>query len=128
MSPGQAAAGGVDLCPVGFDLAGTARALVNNDDGGGVELYADAGCGDIPVGAAAVGPCAEEWMGERTLAIRAGIPLAVLADVVHAFPTYGEVVEPPLRELVQRAPGDPGDPGDPAAADLARLADLSLTR
>jgi pyruvate/2-oxoglutarate dehydrogenase complex dihydrolipoamide dehydrogenase (E3) component len=128
ISPEHAAAAGVDLFTVGFDLAGTARALVNNDDWGRVELYADAGRGDILVGAAAVGPCAEEWMGEITLAIRAGIPLAVLADVVHAFPTYGEVVEPALRELVQRAPADPADPGDPAAADLARLADLSLTR
>src|SRR5260370_33581505 len=124
MSPGQAAAGGVDLCPVGFDLAGTARALVNNDDGGGVELYADAGCGDILVGAAAVGPCAEEWMGELTLAIRAGIPLAVLADVVDAFPTYGEEVEPPLRKLVQRARADRADQSEPAAPDLPRMVGL----
>jgi pyruvate/2-oxoglutarate dehydrogenase complex dihydrolipoamide dehydrogenase (E3) component len=128
ISPEHAAAAGVDLFTVGFDLAGTARAAVNDDDRGRVELYADAGRGDILVGAAAVGPGAEEWMGEITLAIRAGIPLAVLADVVHAFPTYGEVVEPPLRELVQRAPADPADPAEPAAPDLARLADLSLTR
>jgi hypothetical protein len=26
--------------------------------------------------------------------------LDVLADVVHAFPTFGEVVEPPLADLV----------------------------
>jgi pyruvate/2-oxoglutarate dehydrogenase complex dihydrolipoamide dehydrogenase (E3) component len=129
ISPGHAAAAGVDLFTVGFDLAGTARAAVNDDDRGRVELYADAGRGDILVGAAAVGPGAEEWMGEITLAIRAGIPLAVLADVVHAFPTYGEVVEPALRELVQRAPANPANPAepanraDPAAADLARLAD-----
>jgi pyruvate/2-oxoglutarate dehydrogenase complex dihydrolipoamide dehydrogenase (E3) component len=124
ISPGHAAAAGVDLITVGFDLAETARAAVDDDDRGRVELYADAGHGDILVGAAAIGPHAEEWMSELTLAIRAGIPLAVLADVVHAFPTYGEAVESPLRELVQRAP---------AGAGLAQLAnstgvpDLSLT-
>ncbi len=114
ISPGQAAAAGVELSTVGFDLAETARAAVQDDDGGRVELYAAAGRGDILVGAAAVGPHAEEWMGELTLAIRAGIPLAVLADVVHAFPTYGEAVESLLSELVQRAPA-----ADPAETDLA---------
>lgn len=119
ISPGHPAAAGVDLLTVGFDLAETARAATADDDGGRVELYADAGHGDILVGAAAIGPDAEEWMGELTLAIRAGIPIAVLADVVHAFPTYGEAVESALRELAQRAPADP------AGADLAQLTDSS---
>ncbi len=50
-------------------------------------------------GAVAVGPDAASWMGEITLAIRAKISVAVLADVVHAFPTYGEALETALREL-----------------------------
>jgi hypothetical protein len=33
------------------------------------------------------------------VAIRAGVPLAVLADTVHAFPGYSEALEPVLREL-----------------------------
>jgi hypothetical protein len=32
-------------------------------------------------------------MAEITLAIRAKVPVATLADVVHAFPGYGEAVE-----------------------------------
>jgi pyruvate/2-oxoglutarate dehydrogenase complex dihydrolipoamide dehydrogenase (E3) component len=119
MSPSLAAATGVDLITVSYDLAETARAQVEDDDRGRVELYADAGAGDILVGAAAIGPDAEEWMGEVTLAIRARIPLPVLADVVHAFPTYGEAVGAPLRGLAQRSASGPGPAGD-AAGDPAR--------
>jgi hypothetical protein len=38
-------------------------------------------------------------MGEVTLAIRAKTPVTVLADVVHAFPSYGEALESAFREL-----------------------------
>ena len=110
MSPSLAEATGVELITVSYDLAETARAQVEDDDRGRVELYADAASGDILVGAAAIGPDAEEWMGEVTLAIRARIPLAVLTDVVHAFPTYGEAVGIPLRGLTER-PADRAAPG-----------------
>ena len=111
MSPSLAEATGVNLITVSYDLAETARAQVEDDDRGRVELYADAGAGDILVGAAAIGPDAEEWMSEVTLAIRAKIPLPVLADVVHAFPTYGEAVGTPLRGLAERSARGPGPAG-----------------
>ena len=101
LSPAAAAAAGVELRTAGFDLAETARATVEDDDRGRVELYADAD--GLLAGAAAVGQYAEEWMSEITLAVRAKIPLAVLADAVHAFPTYGAALETPLRELAERA-------------------------
>jgi len=104
VSPGPAAAAGIQLRTVGHDLAGTARAAVEDDDRGRIELYADMTRGDMLVGAAAVGLSAEEWMGELALAIRAGIPLKTLADVVHAFPTYGEAIERSLRELAVGVP------------------------
>jgi dihydrolipoamide dehydrogenase len=112
MSPSLAEATGVELITVSCDLAETARATVEDDDRGRVELYADAASGDVLVGAAAIGPDAEEWMGEVTLAIRARIPLAVLADVVHAFPTYGEAVGMPW-------PGLAPETGGGATADVS---------
>ncbi len=88
------------LAVAGGDVADTARAAITGATGR-VELYADRARG-ILVGAAAIGSDADEWMGEITLAIRAEIPLSVLADVVHAFPTLGEILEPILKELADR--------------------------
>ena len=79
-------------------LGDTVRAQLGQDDLGCLELYADAESG-VLAGAVAVGPDAASWMGEVTLAIRAKIPVTILADVVHAFPTYGEALETALREL-----------------------------
>jgi pyruvate/2-oxoglutarate dehydrogenase complex dihydrolipoamide dehydrogenase (E3) component len=120
MSPSLAEATGVELITVSYDLAETARATVEDDDRGRVELYVDAASGDLLVGAAAIGPDAEEWMGEVTLAVRARIPLAVLADVVHAFPTYGEAVEMSLPGLAQRPAGRAG--GRPGTGQESREA------
>jgi pyruvate/2-oxoglutarate dehydrogenase complex dihydrolipoamide dehydrogenase (E3) component len=103
VSPQGAAEAGIPLTTVGFDLQGTARATVAGDGAGRVELYAHAESG-LLIGAAAIGPNAPDWMGEITLAIRAGVPLGVLADTVHAFPTYGEALEPALRELAGKVP------------------------
>jgi dihydrolipoamide dehydrogenase len=85
-----------------------------------VELYADADSGTL-AGAAAIGPEAAEWMAEITLAIRARVPLDSLADVVHAFPTYGEALEVPLRELAVKASGasGAGSPGEAASGEAA---------
>ena len=84
------------------DLADTARARLGEDDNGCLELYADPRSG-LLVGGAAVGPEAASWMAEVTLAIRAKIPVGILADVVHAFPGYGEALEVALRELATSA-------------------------
>jgi dihydrolipoamide dehydrogenase len=97
-SPLDAADAGMPVVAAGFDLQGTAKAAVAGDDAGRVELYMNPDTG-LLVGAAAVGPHAPDWMGEITVAIRAGVPLAVLADTVHAFPGYSEALEPVLREL-----------------------------
>jgi dihydrolipoamide dehydrogenase len=78
----------------------TARAALEERDDGMIALYVDES-GDVLVGAAVVGPAADQWAAELTLAIRANIPLPVLADVVHAFPTFGEALEPAYAELTR---------------------------
>ena len=104
LTPQTAAAAGVALRTAASALAGIARARLDADDAGYVELYAEPDSGML-VGAAAVGPDAADWMAEITLAIRAEIPVKTLADVVHAFPTHGEVLEAPLRALSQPQEG-----------------------
>ena len=42
-------------------------------------------------GAYALGPEAGEWLQQATLAIRAGVPLDVLADTIQPFPTFSEI-------------------------------------
>jgi dihydrolipoamide dehydrogenase len=78
-------------------LGDTARALVERREDGEVALYADTSR-RVLIGAAAVGPGADCWAGELTLAIRAEVPLDVLQDLVHAFPTFAEVLEPAYAE------------------------------
>jgi dihydrolipoamide dehydrogenase len=129
-SPQGAADAGITMVTAGADLQNTARARVAGEDAGRVEVYAHPDT-KLLLGAAAVGPNAPDWMGEVTVAIRAGVPLPVLADTVHAFPTYSEALEPALRELAGKLadrpgemPGDmPGGSGPDGSAD--RLAEAS---
>lgn len=94
----QARGDGVDVRTAGADVDQTARAFVTGAGRGRVELYADP-AGGVLVGGVGVGPAADEWMHEIVLAVRAQVPLAVLADTVPAFPTLAEVLGEPLREL-----------------------------
>jgi len=46
--------------------------------------------GQFITGAHALGPEAGEWLQQATVAIRAGIPLEVMNDVIQPFPTFSE--------------------------------------
>jgi pyruvate/2-oxoglutarate dehydrogenase complex dihydrolipoamide dehydrogenase (E3) component len=50
-------------------------------------------------GGYALGPEAGEWLQQATLAIRAGVPLSVLRDVIQPFPTFSEIYVATLKAL-----------------------------
>jgi dihydrolipoamide dehydrogenase len=58
------------------------------DHNGFLTLLSD---GDRLTGAYALGPEAGEWLQQATLAIRAQVPLEVLADTIQPFPTFSEI-------------------------------------
>ena len=65
--------------------------------------------GERLTGAYALGPEAGEWLQQATLAIRARVPLEVLADTIQPFPTFSEIYVAALKAL--RADGARTGPG-----------------
>ena len=101
MAQQQAREQGIDAITATMDLGELARTATEGNRGGRLVLTADRARG-VLIGAAAIGPHADEWLAEAVLAVRAQVPIEVLADVVHAFPTFGEAYEPPMRELLEK--------------------------
>ncbi len=55
--------------------------------------------GERLTGAYALGPEAGEWLQQATLAIRAHVPLDILADTIQPFPTFSEIYVAALKTL-----------------------------
>jgi pyruvate/2-oxoglutarate dehydrogenase complex dihydrolipoamide dehydrogenase (E3) component len=66
------------------------------DHNGFLTLLSD---GTRLTGAYALGPEAGEWLQQATLAIRAQVPLEVLADTIQPFPTFSEIYVAALKAL-----------------------------
>jgi pyruvate/2-oxoglutarate dehydrogenase complex dihydrolipoamide dehydrogenase (E3) component len=66
------------------------------DDKGFLTLLSN---GERLTGAYALGPEAGEWLQQATLAIRAHVPLDVLADTIQPFPTFSEIYVAALKKL-----------------------------
>jgi pyruvate/2-oxoglutarate dehydrogenase complex dihydrolipoamide dehydrogenase (E3) component len=66
------------------------------DQNGFLTLLSD---GKRLTGAYALGPEAGEWLQQATLAIRAHVPLDVLADTIQPFPTFSEIYVAALKTL-----------------------------
>ena len=99
--PQAAAVGAVDARFNGAtrlaDVAKTAtftRAYAESN--GFLTLLSD---GEWLTGAYALGPEAGEWLQQATLAIRARVPLEVLADAIQPFPTFSEIYVAALKTL-----------------------------
>ncbi len=86
----QARAAGLDAFEVSIDVAQTAKGEVA-EAAGHVTIVVDRGAQQL-VGAFLAGPAASEALHEAVLAIRGRVPLAVLADTIHAFPTLARVL------------------------------------
>ena len=90
---------GGQIATAKIEISEVSRNATYGSEGGLLILTANLAKG-VLVGASAVGPYADEWMSESALAIHAQVPLAVLEDLVHAFPTFGEALEGPIRDLL----------------------------
>jgi pyruvate/2-oxoglutarate dehydrogenase complex dihydrolipoamide dehydrogenase (E3) component len=66
------------------------------EENGFLTLVSD---GERVTGAYALGPEAGEWLQQATLAIRARVPLDVLADTIQPFPTFSEIYVAALKAL-----------------------------
>jgi len=104
-----ARAAGHDVLVAEVDLRTVSRAGAEGEgplgpddaSGGLLRLIADR-AGRQLLGAGAIGPNADEWIAEATLAVRAEVPLEVLADVVRAFPTYAQAYTTGYRDLLDQ--------------------------
>jgi pyruvate/2-oxoglutarate dehydrogenase complex dihydrolipoamide dehydrogenase (E3) component len=86
----EAKARGIDAVELTEDLSKTARGYVAEAKGH-VTIVVDR-AERVLVGAFIAGPAASETIHEAVLAVKARIPLSVLADTIHAFPTAARVL------------------------------------
>jgi pyruvate/2-oxoglutarate dehydrogenase complex dihydrolipoamide dehydrogenase (E3) component len=92
---------GLDVVIATADPGETARGYIHDFHGGMMKLVGDRKRG-VLVGATLVSPRAGEILGELVLAVKAGTPLRVLADVIHPFPAFNRVLGATLGELASK--------------------------
>jgi pyruvate/2-oxoglutarate dehydrogenase complex dihydrolipoamide dehydrogenase (E3) component len=76
--------------------------------------------GERLTGAYALGPEAGEWMQQATLAIRAHVPLEVLADTIQPFPSFSGIYDAAVMDLRMNVMDMP-KPAGPMAAQMASM-------
>jgi hypothetical protein len=99
------------------------RSSADGQAAGWITLLADPQS-ECLIGATGMGQNAEEWIVALSHAIRASTPVSLLADVVHPFPSFGEVLENPLWELREALHTLPANP---ASADRWPVSFRALT-
>jgi pyruvate/2-oxoglutarate dehydrogenase complex dihydrolipoamide dehydrogenase (E3) component len=101
LSEAAARARGIDVVVASADPGEAARGFIHDFHGGVLELVGDRERG-VLVGATLVTPRAGEILGELVLAVKLGIPLNALADVIHPFPAFNRVLGEGLAELAAK--------------------------
>lgn len=101
LTEAQARERGLDVRVVSVDAADAARGSIHGFQGGLVKVVVDAARG-VLAGATIVSPRAGEMIAELTLALRAQVPVAVLADTMHAFPTFSRVLQGVLDDAARQ--------------------------
>lgn len=97
----QAREQGLRVGVVSSDAGNTARGYIHGFESGGlIKLVADLQSRRL-VGASVVSPRAGEIISEMVLAIRANVPLEVLADTIMAFPTFSRQVQGEFDKLAR---------------------------
>src|SRR5262245_34391130 len=92
MTPRRAREEGIALDVYRLELAKVERAFIDGEEEGFAAIYARHGSDEI-VGATLVAAHAGEMISELTLAITHKVPLEVLAETVHCYPTQAEVFQ-----------------------------------
>src|SRR5499427_2921961 len=93
---------GIDVAIASADPAESARGYIHDFHGGVMKLVGDRTRG-VLVGATLVTPRAGEILGELVVAVKLGIPLKALADVIHPFPAFNRVLGESLDILAAKA-------------------------
>ena len=93
---------GIEVVTAFTDPAEAARGYIHDFKGGAVKLVGDKKKG-VLVGATLVSPRAGEMLGELVLALKAGIPLSFLSDLIHPYPAFNRVLGAVLQELAAKA-------------------------
>ena len=88
------------------------------DSNGFLTLLSD---GERLTGAYAVGPEAGEWLQQATLAIRAHVPVEIVADTIQPFPSFSAIFDSALKELSMTV-ADMPQPPRPMNAQMSNLA------
>jgi pyruvate/2-oxoglutarate dehydrogenase complex dihydrolipoamide dehydrogenase (E3) component len=91
MYEGDARAAGLAAETFVRELKDVDRAVVDGETEGFVKVLAQKGGGRV-LGATVVARHAGEMIGELTLAVKHGLKLGALADVIHPYPTQAEAV------------------------------------
>lgn len=100
-SEDAARAHGVDVATTVIDPAETARGYIHDFQHGTLKLVGDRERG-VLVGATIVSPRAGEMIGELVLAVKTGVPMRDMADVIHPYPAFNRVLGAALGELASK--------------------------